>query len=991
MLSMAAIPSAQNASEYYFKAENYYTAEKSTVQKAEWYGKGGVRLGLEGQVTQPVFAAILKGQLPNGIALGRTVGDEWKHFPGVDMTFSAPKSLSLLAYIGGDSRLLEANRDAVKSTLNWVEENMIMTRIKAQGETRHVKTGSLVAALFPHDMSRSNDPQAHIHAIVMNVTERPDGKWASVHNPPLWRDSMLVGRIYRNFLGENVRDLGYQTRLTHRDGRFEIKGVSDEVITEFSGRSKEINDLFKTFTHQNTKTRDIVAVMSRSHKQRIGREDLAEDWRLRAAHIGFNPMKTIEASVNRLEEKMSETLHGETTVTPLEDISHPKPSLLTRIKTFFVRTPEQETARTDPYAIRGNQVSDARIRDRSAVSYALRVLSEREAAFRENDIRSEALNAGIKGLNITGIDHEIKELKKDGLILDGKGRNTDMVTTRQALALETATIRHMRAANKAGKGFLTHTEANAAVAPYDLNNKQANAAVMILSSSSRMVGVQGYAGTGKTRMLKSVASILKSEGKTLIGLAPTHSAKEVLSREAGLEASTLQHFLMKFDGVVKGRATRQGLAKMRAEYKNVILVVDEASMKSMRQTHDLQVITNRLEIPKLVLVGDTKQLSAIEAGKPYKLLLENGMESKTLDILMRQRHEKLKGAVRAMTQDNVAASFDKLRDGIIEAHADGPDKGPSISEVVVDLWATKNKDVRENTLVVAASNRIRKEINQGIRSQLKSEGKITGPEISQPILVNRHLTREENRYAATYSADDKIRFHRDIPSLKIKRDSLWTVADVDHDSGQLHLKDKDDHEQIFRPDLISAEAGQNFLSVFEQSTLDLSAGDKIRWTGNDPEQNVINGQRATIVSVVGDAITLKMADGKERSFDRDNPILKHLDHGYALTAYASQGTTFDRVIAALDSSEKMLTNRQTFYVEISRAREHVDLVVDSKKAVLDELAVRSGEKTSAIEILFPGDEGYSGPFPEREQKIGHELSEPEMEQVDDPDIISDIF
>ncbi len=162
MLSMAAIPSAQNASEYYFKAENYYTAEKSTVQKAEWYGKGGVRLGLEGQVTQPVFAAILKGQLPNGIALGRTVGDEWKHFPGVDMTFSAPKSLSLLAYIGGDSRLLEANRDAVKSTLNWVEENMIMTRIKAQGETRHVKTGSLVAALFPHDMSRSNDPQTRV-------------------------------------------------------------------------------------------------------------------------------------------------------------------------------------------------------------------------------------------------------------------------------------------------------------------------------------------------------------------------------------------------------------------------------------------------------------------------------------------------------------------------------------------------------------------------------------------------------------------------------------------------------------------------------------------------------------------------------------------------------------------------------------------------------------------------------------------------------------
>ncbi|MCF6196995.1 MAG: conjugative relaxase [Emcibacter sp.] len=165
MLSMAAIPSAQNASEYYFKAENYYTAEKSAVQKAEWYGKGGIALGLEGQVIQPVFGAILRGQLPNGVKLGRVVGSDWKHFPGVDMTFSAPKSLSLLAYIGGDSRLLDANRDAVKTTLNWVEKNMIMTRIKEKGETSHVKTGSLVAALFPHDMSRTNDPQAHIHPL----------------------------------------------------------------------------------------------------------------------------------------------------------------------------------------------------------------------------------------------------------------------------------------------------------------------------------------------------------------------------------------------------------------------------------------------------------------------------------------------------------------------------------------------------------------------------------------------------------------------------------------------------------------------------------------------------------------------------------------------------------------------------------------------------------------------------------------------------------
>ena len=999
MLSMAAIPSAQNATEYYFKAENYYTAEEGG-QRAEWHGKGAAVLNLDGGVTKLAFSKMLSGQLPNGVMLGRFGGSEkedgfeLQHFPGVDMTFSAPKSLSLLAYIGGDKRLLEANMQAVKSTLTWVEENMIVTRIKAQGETRQVKTNSLVAALFPHDMSRSHDPQAHIHSILMNATERPDGKWASVHNPPLWWDSMLVGRIYRSFLAGNVRELGYEIRLTHRDGRFEIQGVSEKATQEFSNQSKKIEDLFQTFTHKNTKTRDIAAVMARSHKQAVERNVLVEDWQGRAASIGFEPGKIIEASMGRLEDKTSEKESAKN----LEDIPQPKPTLLTRVRAFFVRTPDQETAKNDPYAIKGNKVSDDRLRNRSAVSYALRVLSEREAAFRENDIRSEALNAGIRGLNILGVDYEIKLLKKSSVILEGKDQTTGMVTTQQALDLEQATIGQMQAAQARGnrflaRSFLSQTDANSAVSGYGLNDKQSDAAVAILSSPARVMGVQGYAGTGKTRMLKSVAQILGSEGKAFMGLAPTHSAKEVLARDTGLETNTLQHFLMKYEGVAKDRATKWGLAKMRAEFRDIGLVVDEASMISSRQMHDLLKIANQLKIPKLVLVGDTKQLSAIEAGKPYKLLQENGLETSVLDIFMRQKDERLKSAVRHMTHDNVTASFDKLREGIIEAHPEEQDmdKGPTISEVVVDLWATKSEDVRENTLVVAASNRIRKEINEGIRSQLKSEGKIAGPEILQTVFENRHLTREENRYAATYDVGDKLLFHRAVPSLKIKSGSMWTVTEIDQESESLHLKDKEGHEQIFRPDLIPANEERNFLSTFEPVTLALSSGDKIRWTGNDKEQGVITGQNATIMSVAGDAVTMKMQDGKERSFDRDDPILNHLDHGYALTAYAAQGTTFDRVIAALDSSEKMLTNRQTFYVEISRAREHVDLVVDSKKNVMDELAIRSGEKTSALETLFPGDEGYQGPFSEREQEVGHEVPEPEAEQEEEADFILDMI
>ncbi len=987
MLSMAAIPGAQDAASYYFKDENSYTAEEGG-QQAEWHGRGAASLGLEGAVTQSAFAQMLKGELPNGDRLGRMVEGEWKHFPGVDLTFSAPKSLSLLAYIGGDTRLLEANRQAVKSTLDWVEKNMLVTRVKEQGEVSQVRTNSLVAAMFPHSTSRTFDPQAHIHAIVMNVTERPDGTWASVHNPPLWQDSMLIGRIYRSFLAGNVQALGYDITMKHRDGRFEINGVDGTAIDEFSGRSKQIDTLFSSFTHQNTKTRDIAAVMSRSHKGAMNWNSLLDEWHGRAGAINFSPEKIVDTSIERLSEKES--------VQPtkaLDDIFTSKPSLMDRIKDFFVRSREDEKVTTDPYALWDRDAPDDRIRNRSAVSYALRVLSEREASFRENDIRSEALNVRIKGLDITGVDAEIEALKQEGLILDGQGKYADMVTTRQALDLEQATIGQLRTAQAGGKPFFSHTDANAAIAHHDLNDRQADAGVAILSSSSRVIGVQGYAGTGKTRMLRSVADILEGAGKTFMGFAPTNSAREVLREETGVQAETIQYFLKQYDGVAKDRATPKGLATMREDYKDTTLVVDEASMLSSRQMHDLLKISNQLDIPKLVLVGDTKQLAAIEAGKPFKALQEQGMETQTLDILLRQKDENLKGAVQDIIDDRVVDSFDRLRDTIIEVPQDGQDKetGQSLSEAVVDLWTSKSEEVREGTLVIAASNRLRKEMNEGIRQQLKSEGRITGPEMVQSILENRHLTREENRYAATYDEENRVMFHRDVPSLEIENGSLWTVTKVDDEKETLHLKGREGNEQLFRPDLIPADEDRNFLSVFEQTEITLGAGDKVRWTSNDKEQGVINGQTATLVSITDETITMKMKDGEERAFDRTDPILHHLDHGYALTAYASQGTTFDRVIAVLDSSEKMLTNRQTFYVEISRAREHVDLVVDSKQNVMDELTQRGGEKTSALETLFPGDEGYRGPLTEREQEVGHELPGPGAEQQDEAEFILDMI
>lgn len=971
MLSMAAIPSAQDASAYYFRSENYYALGEA-ANSAVWHGTGATALGLEGLVDKGLFGQLLAGVLPNGVRLGRSVADTWKHFPGVDLTFSAPKSVSLLAYIGGDKRLLDANLKAVRSTLDWVEKNLVATRVKNGRDTLQERTGSLVAALFPHDVSRALEPQAHVHSIVMNATQRQDGKWGSVHNPPLWRDTLLLGRIYRGNLEANVRGLGYETRATHRDGRFEIEGVPRAAIDHFSTRSKEIEDLFQTFDHKNTRTRDIAAIMSRSRKQTLNRDALGLDWSDRAAQIGFDANALVaiarsrEATPQQGDAVEAAPMAGKGGISALRD----------RLLRFFIRSEQTKDVRDDVYAIREPGASDARIRARSAVSFALRTLSEREAAFRENDIRAEAFNAGIPGLRIQAVDFEISELKKEGLVLEGPDRVAQMVTTEGALKLERDLIKETRGALASGRPVVTgRMAANRAIAGYGLNPDQASAALSILTSKDRVLGVQGYAGTGKTRMLRAVAEVTAASGMSFVGLAPTNSAKEVLARETGVPARTLQHFLLKYDGVARGCLTRAGRKTLRREYQTTVLVVDESSMISSRQMHDLLKIANTLEIPRLVLLGDSKQLAAIEAGKPFKLLQENGMKTAMMRTLLRQQRPELKGAVEDIIHDRVAASFRRIEKGVIETGSD------RIAETAARLWAMKSPQAREQTLVIAASNRIRRDINEMMRGQIASEGGLKGPEISHTILENRHLSREELRTAAAYEPGDEILFHRDMRALNIKAGDLRSVKEVDIGNAVVTIADARGRAREFRPGLMHADQDRSYVEVLREEQIPLRVGEQVRWTGSDMDRGIINGQRASITGLGDDAISFKMEDGSKQIFAPDDPALKRLDHGYALTAYASQGRTSDHVIAALSAAEKVLTNRQTFYVEISRARTDVSLVVDSREDVVRELQLNSGEKSSAIETLrLPGEEGYVGVPSDKQQDASKDIAAPEPEQ-----------
>ncbi len=235
MLSIYTLKSASDASKYYSQGD-YYTG--SNLENSGWLGKGAAFLDLEGMVNPTVFEKLLKGHLPNGIVMIQVQKGE-HHRPGYDLTFSAPKSVSLLALAAGNQSVLEAHRAAVKEVLLKIEGDYAGVRDKRNGMTRPEKVDNLIMALFEEYDSRAGDPQLHHHCVIMNIVQRMNGEWRTLYFDEVYRDKLLLGLAYRSALARNLMALGYEL-IFKPGGLFEIKGVPEGMIQHFSKRRAEI-------------------------------------------------------------------------------------------------------------------------------------------------------------------------------------------------------------------------------------------------------------------------------------------------------------------------------------------------------------------------------------------------------------------------------------------------------------------------------------------------------------------------------------------------------------------------------------------------------------------------------------------------------------------------------------------------------------------------------------------------------------------------------
>lgn len=944
MLSVAAIRSASGAASYFAK-DDYYTVEGSSEISA-WGGEGAQAIGLSGEVSKEPFEAILNGVLPSGEGVAQVENRR----AGLDLTFSMPKSASVMAYVAGDKRVLAANMTAVRQTMAWVEKNLVEGRKDVEGRKVPVQTGNLVYALFQHDTSRARDPQAHIHAVIANLTRMPDGKWQALHADKLWSHNSIIGSIYHAYLRVELERAGYQLDMKGKHGTFEIAGVPKAVLAEYSQRREEILDRATKLGIKSPEGLREITQRSRDPKLQVeDREALKQEWADRAAAHGFDGRDLRAAAEARagMSSRDSAIERGYRAITDaiavargrVGEFLRPRDPLVDHGLARAVRSPDE--ARTQ-----------------LAVASAVRILSEREAAWPLNKLGATALDLGLKGVTMASVEQRIERLIQGRRLIPGVATAVDrtgrMVTTPEALRTEERIL----AAVEQGRGLAAPIVPAAdavtrlqSAADRPLNPGQLAAATLILTSADRTVSVQGVAGAGKSTMLGAVARVAEAEGRVITGLAFQNKMVADLSEGAGIKAQTIASFVLANERFIAERDTPRFEAA-REKFAGTMLVADETSMVSSADMLKLHQISEALGVDKLVLVGDRQQLSSIDAGKAFAMIQAGGGTMARMDQNIRQRTDLLRTVAALANVGKASAAMKVLGDRVVESGAP--------AEQAADMWLALGAADREVTAVFASGRDARATINQRIQDGLVAEGSVKGPSVHLTVYERVNTTREELRYASTYRAGQTLEVGRGGAQDVGLKGGRYDVLKV-HANGKVDLADG--RRKIrFDPQKLSPTEQRDRLQLAGKKSIELREGDRIRWIANDKDRGLLNAAMARVVGIDEDGVRVETADKQTLTLGLGDPMLSRLDLAYSLNMHMAQGITTDKAITVMSSHERHLSNQRLFNVGVTRVRDELTLVVDDREKLERQLDRNPGNKTSALETLGRLDiDGKKGP------------------------------
>jgi len=533
MISTVGLKSVADAAAYHEKAfsesagrtaDNYYLNEQAS---ATWQGAGAALLGVEGkEVTKADFVNFLEGKLPvpgeDRVQNLRENSRGADRRPGQDFTIAPPKSVSVVALVGGDERVIRAHQEANQRAMEWLEDHAAVIRVK-DGTGRpaaHVQAGNLLWATVTHETDRTNMPQLHNHNVIVSaVFDEQAGKWRSLTNDELFKVRIDADVVYKRELAALLREAGYDLKFGKNGVDFEIDGFSRKQVMAFSPRSLAIDEVLKargidpaTASHEQ---RQMATLASRMPKQELPIEELRPRWQDVAQSVDLDikglVVRARSAAVGR-EERQDRK--------PIE------------------RDPGPTAAA------------------RSAVIWGVEHLSEREQAFKATDLVVAALKFNPQ-LRVDDVEAAVETFKRDSALLDrgGDSQGARLLTTPRARDVELTLGGNIAAGRGAGNRLVESTEefdrllrayeerkSREIGERYRLSAEQVTAARNVLMHGDAIQGIQGEAGTGKTAALAFVREVAEAKRWQVVGLATSASAADELGRSSGIESHTLASF-----------------------------------------------------------------------------------------------------------------------------------------------------------------------------------------------------------------------------------------------------------------------------------------------------------------------------------------------------------------------------------------------------------------------------------------------------------------
>ena len=883
MLSSSNLKSAQAIS--YFEKDDYYSNEEGPGETC-WLGKGADRLGLRGDVEKKAFAQLLNGYSPTGERLFSRQVDSDRRRAATDYTFSAPKSVSVAGLVQGDKRVIAAHHLAVERALSVLEERFAETRIATISGRKQVATGNIAAAVFAHGTSRAAEPQLHSHCVVMNATQIENGKWYSLLNDSAISNKKLLGQLYQNELAVELQKLGYEIEQREH-GQFDLKGYSKELLDTFSTRRGQI-------------------------------EALVEDWKKSGKVLRDLKGNVISAERAIYEVAALKTRKAKPQIVEAEKLLQNWQSVLAMKGLTLPKLPSEQNAQAQTAAKTEEQTA-------TVVDDAIAHCAERNAIFEPKQIERFIFENHIGTASVAELTQGINS-HPELIDLGEKAENKPIVTTESALQLELATISLMQAGLGQEQAIADTQRVQESFVSTTLSEEQKQAIAISCASTDSVMAWQGSAGAGKTFGLNALKQLAEASGYRVSGYAPSSAAVHELGESLGIQTETVARLLIS-----------EPLAE-EAEQKQ-LWIVDEAGLLSMRSAHDL-LMRAQTQKARVILVGDTKQLSAVEAGNPFKSLRAGGMQTCHLDEARRQKRVELKRAVELVAAGAVAEGIDVLESaGCISQIAEEDSRIAQVAKDFLSLSA----DERSETLVLAGTNNNRLALTAEIRAGLQRSGELGANTFTMQSLQRKDLTAVQKRYAGRYEVGNIIVPIQDYKQQQLKRAQHYVIRAINKVENTLALETPDGNLIQINPKECERK------SVYTAIAEPVSVGDRLKWTKNNRVKGMRNGQAFTVSALTPGGLA-RITDDEGNHRDIELRGYQHVDYAWIATTYSAQGKTAERVMALTD---RATTNREAFYVATSRAKNELRLyTADIEKLRESANKSRANENVSDYLPLF---------------------------------------